>query len=165
MKPTYRVIMSFALDNTGFTYNITESSSPIKYNGNSTIGILGPGFVYKIETMTIYSKESQSENLIKYKYGHQFYPSITKIFNPIKSTNNYTMNLQYKENKRAMIKGIIKLDVPTPHFVTIQIFETDAFTNESLVGSSFSDEYGNYSINFPIKDNSSYKLVASYLSI
>lgn len=165
MKPTYRVTMSFTLDETGVIYNITGATPPIKYTGDGTIGIFEPGFIYKIDTMTIYSEESPPENLIKYKYGRQFYPSITKIFTPIKSANNYTMNLQYKENKRAMIKGIIKLDVPTPHFVTIQIFETDAFTNESLVGSSFSDEYGNYSINFPIKDNSSYKLVASYLSI
>lgn len=165
MKPTYRVTLSFTLDKIGVIYNITGATPPITYNGDGTIGIFEPGFIYKIDTMTIYNKEAPKENLTKYRYGHKFYPSITKIFNPINSTNNYTVNLQYEETKRAMIKGVIKLDVPTPHFVTIQIFETDYFTNESLVGSSFSDEHGNYNINFPIKDNYNYKLVASYLSI
>ena len=165
MQPTYRVTMSFTLDKLGVVYNITGSEPPIKYNGTGAISILAPGFVYKIDTITIYSKETPKKDLIKYKYGHQFYPPVTKTFNPIKSTNNYTMNLQYKKSKRAMIKGVIKLDAPVPHFVTIQIFEIDAFNNESLVGSSFSDECGNYNINFLIKDNYSYKLVAGYLRI
>jgi hypothetical protein len=165
MKPTYRVTLSFNLDKTGVIYNITESTPPIKYNGDGTLGIFEPGFVYTIDTIKIYSKESSTENLVKYRKGHKFYQSISKIFTPMKSTNNYTLDLQYEESKRAIIKGSIKLDSAPPHFITIEIFEIDDITNEFLIGSSFTDEYGNYSINFPIKDNSSYKLTASYISI
>jgi hypothetical protein len=165
MKPTYRVTLSFTLDKTGVIYNITGATPPIKYSGDGTIGIFDPGFVYKIDTIKIYSKESPTENLVKYRQGHKFYPSISKIFTPMESTNNYTLDLQYEEPKRAMIKGSIRLDSAPPHFITIEIFETDDNTKESLVGSSFTDEYGNYSINFPIKYNSNYKLTASYISI
>lgn len=165
MKPTYRVTLSFTLDKTGIIYNITGSTPPITYNGDGTIGIFEPGFVYKIDTITLYNKESSTENLVKYRHGHKFYPTISKIFDFSKSSNNYTLDLQYEESKRVMIKGSIELDAATPHFITIEIFEIDDFTNESLVGSSFSDEYGNYNINFPIKNNYNYKLVASYISI
>ncbi|WP_160687625.1 hypothetical protein [Clostridium sp. C2-6-12] len=164
MKPTYRVSLSFTLDKTGVAYNITGATPPRKYNGDGTIGILEPGFVYKIDTMTIYSKDSSKENLAKYRQGNKFYPSISKIFTPMKSSQNYTIDLQYEEPKIAMIKGSIKLDAAIPHFVSIQIFEIDDFAKESLLGSSFTDEYGNYSINFLIKNNYSYKLTADYIS-
>lgn len=165
MKPTYRVTLSFTLGKTGVIYDVTGATPPIKYNGDGTIGIFEPGFVCKIDTLKIYNKESSTENLGKYRQGNKFYPYISKIFSPNKSTNNYTIDLQYEEPRQAMIKGSIKLDAATPHFVTIQIFEIDHVAKESLVGYSFTDEDGNYNINFPIKNNYNYKLTAGYISI
>ena len=44
-------------------------------------------------------------------------------------------------------------------------YDKESSKNEILLGTTFSDSNGNYYINFPIKINKMYKLVASYMSL
>ena len=165
MDRVYICTLKVEINQKGLTYNISFSNPPTIYKENGYMGRLSSGYVYKIQDMKIIDENSNIINLSKAKECKRFYPSKIKSLNKNTQSNNYTLDYTYKKFNRALIKGIITLNIPIQNALTIDVYEIDLFEKEVLLGSTFSDIKGNYFINFPIKNNRSYKLVASYMSL
>lgn len=163
MTTTYTISFVFSIPDKEFVYH-AGTLHPVIYTGEAHIGYFLSGHVHNIEDMHIYIVDSISSTLNKKTEGSRYYHPITHTLDSCINSNNINIDFQYNKNDRALMKGIILLDAPSPHIITIDVYEINEFGDETLLGSTFSETDGKYYINFPIKDYFNYKVVASYLN-
>lgn len=165
MNKVYVLTIKVDINKTGITYNITPLNNPTIYNICKYIGKFSPGYIYKIEDIKIINENLDIDNACKIAIGKKYYEPSLKLLNKNTKSNNYTLNYYYKKSNRVIIKGYIITSLQISRKITIDIYEIDTSKNEILLGSTLSDSNGNYYVNFPIKINRCYKLVASYIDL
>ncbi|MCR6514028.1 hypothetical protein M4I33_03940 [Clostridium sp. LY3-2] len=161
MSEITKFITTFSIDETGYMYNITQPTPPETYTGKGTLTDFLSGFIYKIETLPISNIDPPSIILDKKREGSRFYPYETHILNS-KRGCNYNLNFKYKKNTRVLIKGLISLNLPPPHYIKVELYEIISESEKIFIGSSFTNELGEYYFNLPIKTNCNYEMLASY---
>lgn len=161
MSEITKFITTFSIDETGYLFNITQPTPPETYTGKGTLTDFLSGFIYKIETLPISNIDPPSIILDKKREGNRFYPYETHILNS-KRGCNYNLNFKYKKNTRVLIKGLISLNLPPPHYVKVELYEIISESEKIFIGYSFTNDLGKYYFNLPIKTNCNYEMIASY---
>lgn len=144
---------------------VTPNVTTISLN----MGKFQSGYIYVIEDITLsnYNKYFDNNtyiNIDKNIVGARFYPyHIQSIYSKYQK-NNYTINFNYSENNRVLIKGKIFSSKDNFNGITVEIVEINNLGKENTIGSIYTQD-GHYSINFSINDNCSYKLVATCIEI
>lgn len=166
MGSIFMVTTKFDIPYVGYTYT-QEASTPNVITCDFNISYFKSGYVYKIETININSNNivnNQCPNigeLSKHTEGGQFYPPKSVTLDGKNIHNNRTINFQYNNNNRVLIKGIVKKNDVNLIPSVINIYEVCLFWQKKFIGSYISTD-GLYFINFQIKDNCSYILEVVY---
>lgn len=161
MSEITKFITTFSIDDTGYVYNIAQPTPPEIYTGKGLLENFLSGFVFKIETLPISNIDPPEIFLAKKRLGNRFYPYETHILKSKKACN-YNINFKYKKNTRVLIKGIISLNLPPPHYIKVELYEIISEIEKIFIGNSFTNELGEYYFNLPIKTDCNYEIIASF---
>ena len=152
------------VDKSGCVYIIDELEDSKFYKLEGNIGNCNSGYIYRLEDINLYEASDEKYILEKSIEGEKYLEPTSTIIDGKYLFNNIKLNLEYKEVTNILLKGRVLLNRVCVRNSLVEILKLTGDDKEIKLGYTITDKEGMYYINTTLDKNSSYKLIATYVS-